>query len=58
MSKGRVGSGAIGSRIPRARNTIVTTITAWKTNAARQVIVVVMRPPIKGPVAAPRPPCR
>ena len=31
-------------------------IRAWKTNAARQVIVVVMVPPISGPVAAPIPP--
>ena len=29
---------------------------AWKTKAARQLIVVVIRPPISGPVAAPTPP--
>jgi hypothetical protein len=31
-------------------------INAWKTNAARQLIAVVMRPPINGPAAAPMPP--
>ena len=30
--------------------------SAWKTNAARQLIAVVMRPPISGPAAAPTPP--
>jgi hypothetical protein len=29
---------------------------AWKTKAARQLIAVVMTPPIKGPAAAPMPP--
>ena len=29
---------------------------AWKMNAARQLIAVVMRPPISGPAAAPMPP--
>ena len=29
---------------------------AWKTNAARQLIAVVIAPPIRGPVAAPIPP--
>ena len=29
---------------------------AWKTNAARQLIHVVMTPPINGPAAAPMPP--
>ena len=29
---------------------------AWNTNAARQLIAVVMRPPINGPAAAPTPP--
>ncbi len=31
-------------------------ISAWKTNAARQLIAVVMRPPSSGPAAAPIPP--
>ena len=35
----------------------MTTMTsAWKTNAARQLIAVVIRPPISGPAAAPMPP--
>ena len=29
---------------------------AWNTNAARQLIAVVMRPPSRGPAAAPTPP--
>ena len=29
---------------------------AWKTNAARQLIAVAIRPPISGPAAAPIPP--
>ena len=29
---------------------------AWKTNAARQLMAVVMSPPISGPAAAPTPP--
>ena len=56
LSKGRVGSGATGSTIERLRKTITATTTAWKTNAARQLIAVVMRPPISGPAAAPMPP--
>jgi hypothetical protein len=32
------------------------TIRAWKTNAARQLIQVVMTPPMSGPAAAPIPP--
>ncbi len=35
---------------------MVTTTRAWKTNAARQLIAVVMTPPISGPAAAPMPP--
>ena len=35
---------------------IVATTRAWKTNAARQLIAVVMTPPINGPAAAPMPP--
>jgi hypothetical protein len=48
-SKRRVGSGAIGSTIRRLSRTIVATTAAWKTNAARQLIPVVMTPPISGP---------
>ena len=32
--------------------------SAWKMNAARQLIADVMRPPISGPAAAPMPPMR
>ena len=35
---------------------IVATTRAWKTNAARQLIPVVITPPINGPAAAPMPP--
>ena len=56
VSKGRVGSGATGSSIRRLSNTIVATMSAWKTKAARQLMAVVMRPPISGPAAAPMPP--
>ena len=56
VSKGRVGSAGTGSFILRLRNTIVATITAWKTKAHRQLSAVVMRPPINGPAAAPMPP--
>src|SRR6266480_742022 len=56
VSKGRVGSGARGSTRRRLRRTIVPTTRAWKTNAARQLIPVVITPPIKGPAAAPIPP--
>ena len=35
---------------------IVATTAAWKMNAARQLIPVVIRPPINGPAAAPMPP--
>ncbi len=31
-------------------------ISAWKINAARQLIAEVIRPPISGPAAAPIPP--
>ena len=30
--------------------------SAWKTNAARQLMAVVITPPISGPAAAPMPP--
>ena len=55
-SKGRVGSGGSGSTRRRLRKMIVATTTAWKTNAARQLIPVVITPPINGPAAAPMPP--
>ena len=32
------------------------TTSAWKMNAARQLIAVVITPPISGPAAAPMPP--
>ena len=40
----------------RLSRMIVATTTAWKTNAARQLIAVVITPPINGPAAAPMPP--
>ena len=55
-SKGRVGSGGSGSTRRRLRKTIVATTAAWKRNAARQLIPVVIKPPINGPAAAPMPP--
>ena len=35
---------------------MIATTTAWKMKAARQLIPVVMMPPISGPAAAPMPP--
>ena len=35
---------------------MTTMISAWNTNASRQVAAVVIAPPISGPVAAPIPP--
>ena len=35
---------------------MITMMMAWKTKAARQLIAVVIAPPISGPVAAPMPP--
>ena len=35
---------------------IIATTAAWSRNDARQLIVVVIRPPISGPAAAPIPP--
>ena len=55
-SKRRVGSAGTGSSMRRLRKMMIATTAAWKTNAARQLIPVVMRPPISGPAAAPRPP--
>jgi hypothetical protein len=42
--------------IRRLSSTISAMTAAWKMNAARQLIAVVIRPPISGPAAAPRPP--
>ena len=55
-SNGRVGSASSGSSRRRLSRTITATTTAWKTNAARQLIAVVIKPPISGPAAAPMPP--
>src|SRR3954465_14813781 len=55
-SNGLVGSAGRGSVIRRLSRTITAMTAAWKTNAARQLIAVVMSPPISGPAAAPRPP--
>jgi hypothetical protein len=46
----------MGSPIRRLSSTIVATMAAWTMNAARQLIPVVMTPPISGPAAAPIPP--
>ena len=35
---------------------ITATTSTWKPNAARQLMVVVITPPISGPLAAPMPP--
>ena len=56
MSNGRLGSAGSGSLMLRASSRMTTMMMAWKMNAARQVIAVVMVPPISGPVAAPMPP--
>ena len=56
MSNGRVGSGATGSMTCRAMNKMTTMTRAWKMKAARQVMVVVITPPMSGPMAAPIPP--
>ena len=56
VSNGRVGSGGSGSVRFRLSKTITTMIRAWKMKAARQVIAVVISPPISGPAAAPMPP--
>ena len=56
MSKRRVGSAGSGSLIPRASQTITAMTRAWKMNAARQLMAVVIKPPISGPAAAPMPP--
>ncbi len=55
-SNGRSGSAGMGSTSPRLSRMISTITAAWKTNAARQLIPVVMTPPISGPAAAPMPP--
>jgi hypothetical protein len=55
-SKGLVGSAGSGSFIRRLSRMIKPTTSAWKMNAARQLIPVVITPPINGPAAAPMPP--
>jgi hypothetical protein len=45
-----------GSTIRRLRTRIAPTTRACTTNDTRQLVVVVMRPPISGPAAAPIPP--
>ena len=55
MSNGRDESGASGSTTRRLSRMIVPTIRAWNTNAARQLMPEVIRPPISGPAAAPSP---
>jgi len=45
VSKDRVGSGGRGSWTRRLSTTMTAMISAWKTNAARQLIAEVMRPP-------------
>ena len=47
---------ARGRPARRARATITTMTSAWKMKAARQVMVVVITPPMSGPMAAPIPP--
>ncbi len=56
VSNCRVGSGATGSSSLRLMKMMIAMISAWKTNAARQLIAVVMNPPSRGPAAAPTPP--
>ena len=56
VSKGRVGSGGRGSTSLRLSRTIAAMIRAWNRKEARQLIAVVMSPPISGPAAAPMPP--
>jgi hypothetical protein len=46
----------MGSTMLRLSHRITATISAWKTKAARQLMAVVMSPPISGPAAAPTPP--
>ena len=55
-SNGDLGSGATGSTTRRPSTMIVATTSAWKMNAARQLMPDVIRPPISGPAAAPMPP--
>jgi hypothetical protein len=55
-SKGWVGSGGRGSTSLRLSSTITAITAVWNRNAARQLMAVVISPPINGPVAAPMPP--
>ena len=50
---GRRGSGIVMLRLSK---TMTTMTSAWNTKAARQLIAVVIRPPMSGPAAAPMPP--
>ena len=50
------GPGLPGSTMRRLRMMIAPTISACTTNDTRQLVVVVIRPPISGPAAAPMPP--
>ena len=56
LSKGCVRSAGRGSSMARLSHRIAATTSAWNTKAARQLMAVVMRPPISGPAAAPMPP--
>ena len=47
---------APGPRFRRLSQRITAMTSAWNTNAARQLIADVIRPPISGPAAAPTPP--
>ena len=55
VSKGRVLSAGRGSMMRRLSTMIVATIAACRRKDARQLIAVVMSPPISGPAAAPMP---
>ena len=55
VSKQRVGSAASGSITARLSRRMTKITSAWKTNAARQLIADVITPPINGPAAAPKP---
>ena len=56
MSKRRVGSAGTGSSSFLLSRTMTPMIRAWKTKAARQLMALVISPPIRGPAAAPTPP--
>jgi hypothetical protein len=56
VSKERFGSGGSGSTIRQLSTMMITMTRAWNTKAARQLSADVIRPPIRGPAAAPIPP--